>query len=247
MSEQQEIIYQENQNQQSASSIPETDSDGERKVYFIILRPSEQQINFEKLKFLSEIRPNMIFNKTIKKEDGNYLEEIVFEFTKLPKEKEKGKGKKKKASSSSSNSSECEIQYIDGDYTYIISFFLKDESFVYETELKKRNKFLPEIVPENIDQTIIPLYNKLFIFLEALEKIKGIDKYEKLYKDSIILYEKRKKFSLLISLFLQMYTKNAGLCSEMLNIFYDINEKENYDRPKDLSKYLDIFRKIFKV
>jgi len=246
MSEQQEIIYQENQNQQSASSIPETDSDGERKVYFIILRPSEQQINFEKLKFLSEIRPNMIFNKTIKKEDGNYLEEIVFEFTKLPKEKEKGKGKKKKASSSSSNSSECEIQYIDGDYTYIISFFLKDESFVYETELKKRNKFLPEIVPENIDQTIIPLYNKLFIFLEALEKIKGIDKYEKLYKDSIILYEKRKKFSLLISLFLQMYTKNAGLCSEMLNIFYDINEKENYDRPKDLSKYLDIFRKIFK-
>ena len=98
MSEQQEIIYQENQNQQSASSIPETDSDGERKVYFIILRPSEQQINFEKLKFLSEIRPNMIFNKTIKKEDGNYLEEIVFEFTKPPKEKEKGKGKKKKAS-----------------------------------------------------------------------------------------------------------------------------------------------------
>ena len=91
MSEQQEIIYQENQNQQSASSIPETDSDGERKVYFIILRPSEQQINFKNLEFLSEITPENFFNKTIKKEDKNFLEEIVFKFKKTTKEKEKRK------------------------------------------------------------------------------------------------------------------------------------------------------------
>jgi hypothetical protein len=242
MSDQQGAIYVENPNPQKNETVPEVDSDGEKEVYFIILKPSEQQINFDNLEFLSDIKPENIFNKTIKKEDGSFLEEIVFKFKKPLKEK--GKGKKKKASSSTT--SECEIQYIDGDYTYIILFSNKDETFVYETELKKRNKYLPNIVPEDIDQTIIPLYNKLFIFSEALEKNKAIDKEEKLYKDSIILYEKRKKFSLLISLFLQIYTKNAKLCSKMLEIFYNINDKENYDKPKDLSKYLDEFKKIFK-
>jgi len=58
--------------------------------------------------------------------------------------------------------------------------------------------------------------------------------------------KKKKKFGLLISLFLQMYEKNTDLCSELLKIFYDINEKENSDRPKDIAKYKDNFNNIFK-
>ena len=64
-----------------------------RKFFFIILRPSEQQINFKNLEFLSEITPENFFNKTIKKEDKNFLEEIVFKFKKTTKEKEKRKKK----------------------------------------------------------------------------------------------------------------------------------------------------------
>ena len=90
-----ETITQEGSNQQywqdqnTQKRFPET----ENEVFFIILRPSEQQINFKNLEFLSEITPENFFNKTIKKEDKNFLEEIVFKFKKTTKEKEKRKKK----------------------------------------------------------------------------------------------------------------------------------------------------------
>ena len=120
-----ETITQEGSNQQycqdqnTQKRFPET----ENEVFFIILRPSEQQINFENLEFLSDVTPEHFFNKTITKGDKSFLEEIVFKFKKPIKEKEKGKKKK-------SSSNNFEIQYIDGDYTYIILFSLKDESFI---------------------------------------------------------------------------------------------------------------------
>ena len=233
-----ETITQEGSSQQYGQNTPERYPETEDEVFFIILRPSEQQINFENLEFLSDITPEIFYNKPIKKEDKSFLEEIVFKFKRPTKEKEKGKKKK-------SSYNNYEIQYIDGDYTYIILFSLKDESFIYEAELKKRNKYLPELVPEDIDQNIIPLYNKLFIFLEALENKKVDDKYEKLYKDTIGLYEKKKKFSLLIPLFLQIYENYNTICKDLIKIFYDINEKENSDRPKDIAKYLDDFTTVF--
>ena len=233
-----ETITQEGSSQQYGQNTPERYPETGDEVFFIILRPSEQQINFENLEFLSNITPEIFYNKPIKKEDKSFLEEIVFKFKRPTKEKEKGKKKK-------SSSNNYEIQYIDGDYTYIILFSLKDESFIYEAELKKRNKYLPELVPEDIDQNIIPLYNKLFIFLEALENKKVDDKYEKLYKDTIGLYEKKKKFSLLIPLFLQIYENYNTICKDLIKIFYDINEKENSDRPKDIAKYLDDFTTVF--
>ena len=232
-----ETITQEGSSQQYGQNTPERYPETEDEVFFIILRPSEQQINFENLEFLSDVTPEHFFNKTITKGDKSFLEEIVFKFKKPRKEKEKGKKK--------SSSNNFEIQYIDGDYTYIILFSLNDESFIYEAELKKRNKYLPELVPEDIDQNIIPLYNKLFIFLEALENKKVDDKYEKLYKDTIGLYEKKKKFSLLIPLFLQIYENYNTICKDLIKIFYDINEKENSDRPKDIAKYLDDFTTVF--
>ena len=67
--------------------------EAEKKVFSIILRPSEQQINFKDLEFISDITPENFFNKTITKGDKSFLEEIVFKFKKPTKEKEKGKKK----------------------------------------------------------------------------------------------------------------------------------------------------------
>ena len=131
------------------------------------------------------------------------------------------------------------------EYAYDILFSVKENTFVYDAELKKGNKWLYNIVKEDIDQTIIPLYNKLDIFLEALEKNEEKNKIDILYDETINLYEKRKKFSLLISLFVKIYDKNKDLCSKLLKIFNEINEKENTDKDKELAVYLDTFNEIY--
>jgi len=100
-------------------------------------------------------------------------------------------------------------------------------------------------VKEDIEQTIIPLYNKLDLFLEALETNDENYKKEKLYDESIDLYKKKKKFILLISLFLKIYEHNKDLCSKLIKIFNEINDKENTDRDKELSIYVDTFIQIY--
>jgi len=111
--------------------------------------------------------------------------------------------------------------------------------------LEKGNKYLDSIVKEKIDQNIVPYYNKLNIFIEALQENNKINNIKKLYEDSIALYEKKKKFSLLISLFLKIYDQNKNLCSKLLDIFYKINEQENTDREKDLGSKLSCIKQIY--
>ena len=123
---------------------------------------------------------------------------------------------------------------------------MKDDCFVYQPELKTGNKYLPNILEEPIKQNIVPLYIKLNIFLEALQKDNKLDKKEeKLYKDTIDLYENKKQFSLLITLFLKIYKKNKDLCSKLIEIFYRINAQENYDRVNDLKKDVKFFQNIY--
>ena len=54
----------------------------------------------------------------------------------------------------------------------MISFFVKENSFVYETQLKKGNKNLDDIDNGKviIAQNIVPIYSKLNIFIEALKE-----------------------------------------------------------------------------
>ena len=97
-----------------------------------------------------------------------------------------------------------------------------------------------------IDQNIVPLYNKLDIFLEALKKVNEIDKKEeKLYEDTINLYEEKKEFSHLITLFLKIHQKKKNLCSKLLEIFYKINSEENTDKVNDLKKEVKIFKEVY--
>ena len=194
-------------------------------MYFLIQRPSEEKIDFTGLNYETK---NKIDNKKINKGDETYLEEIVFKFKKKQKKKEKDKSKKE--------SIKYAIRFFEGDHTYDITFSLKDDCFVYQPDLKTGNKFLDNILKEPIRQNIVPLYNKLNIFLEALQKNNEIEtKEKKLYEDTIILYEDKKKFSLLVTLFLKTYEKNKDLCNKLIEIFYRINEKENNDREKDLT------------
>ena len=126
---------------------------------------------------------------------------------------------------------------------------MNENSFIYLPELKKGNKIINDYIDdsfkENIEQDIIQNYNIFFIFLEALEKNDENNKKEKLYEDTIALYENEKHFNLLITLFLIIYDKNKNLCSKLIDIFCKINDQDNKDRYKDLNTNLDAFKKIY--
>jgi len=206
-------------------------SNNEKDIYFIILRPSEEKLNFN-LKFESENPPKRIYIKNIEKGNGSFLEHNVFKLNIKKNEKEKV-------------SNNYKIEYIEGKDSYDILFSVNGNTFIYDTELKKGNNMNDNIVKENIDQNIIPIDYKLDIFLEALEKNGENNKIEKLYEETIDLYKKKKIFSLLISLFLKIYEKNKNLCSKLLNIFNEISEKGNTDRSRELISNLDTFNLIY--
>lgn len=147
-------VAQQRQNVQS--------SDGEKDIYFIILRPSEEKVNFGDLKFISEISPQIIYDKNIEKGKGSFIEHNIFKLDIKKKENDKDQTKKKK--------SDYKLEYVIGEDSYEILFSVKENTFIYETELKKGNKFIDNIVKEDIDQNFIPLYDKLDIFIEALKK-----------------------------------------------------------------------------
>ena len=228
----------ENNMEESSStqySQNESIKDKDKDVYFLVLRPSEEKIDFTGLNYetKNKIVPQIIFQERIDREDKTYLEEIVFKF-------------KKKKEKAPNKATEYAITFYKGDHTYDISFSLKNECFVYQPDLKTGNKYLDNILKEPIKQNIIPLYNKLDIFIKALKKINELEiKEEKLFEDTIALYEDKKQFSLLINLFLKIYKNNKDLCSKLIKIFYKINEEDNTDREKDLKKELKSFKDIY--
>ena len=221
-----------------SKSIQEEEGNTESKekdIYFIILVSSEEKIDFKKLKFVAGITPSNIYDKYIDKGNGNQLEEIVFKI------KKKGKKNKKKEK----GEKEYSLKFISGEHTYTISFDTHKKSFIYSPDFDLGHVYLDNIFARPIEQNIIPYYNKLDIFLEALDKNNESKMKEKLFEDSIDLYEDKKIFSLLIKLFLKMYDKNKELCKKLLEIFYENNDKENKDRDNDLKKELKDINDIY--
>ena len=200
-------------------------------IYLLLFIPNTEKIDLKNLKFTSEISPKTIFCNFDEKEN-----KIVLKYNKKSEKKE-GTTKKKEENKYTT------IIFIEGDYEYIISFREEDRSFIYLPDLKKRNIYLYNILDERIVQDS-PLYIKLDIFLEALEKNNENNIKEKLFEDSISLYKEKKKFSFLIVLFLKTY-KNRNLCDKLISIFYEINEKENKDKEKYLITYLEEFKHIY--
>ncbi len=166
--EKEAICIQDDQNDKS--------NDKDKDAYFLILRPSEEKIDFTGLNYetKNKIEPKIVFQKRIDKEDETFLEEIVFKIKKKAKKKEKVEDKKE-----STKSTKYEITFFEGDHTYDITFSLKDDCFVYQPDLKTGNKYLNNILKEPIKQDIIPLYNKLNIFLETLQRNNESEKKRK--------------------------------------------------------------------
>ena len=236
---QEQIEGETQNNQENNNQSKEKDKDD---VYFLILNQSEAKIDFQNMKFVAGISPSIVYTNNIDKGKGTQLEEIVFKFRKKKKKKveEEKKNEEKK-----NGEKEYTIKFISGNHSYKISFDTKKKSFIYSPDFKTGNIYLTNIPEEPIEQDIVPLYNKFDIFLDALEKEGKNDKKEKLFEDSIGIYEKKKKFSLLATIFLKIYKNNKVLCTNLIKIFNTINEKENKDRDKELNKYLKDFTDIY--
>ena len=235
-----EVDEKEAKNSQENQKGEENDKNNE--AYFLILIPSEEKIDFQGLSYKTKnmIDPSIIFKDRVEKDDKTYLEEIVFKFKKKKKKKEKAGNENE-----SSKSTKYAITFFEEEHIYNITFASKNDCFIYQPKLDIGNKFLQDIPPEPIQQNIVPLYIKLNIFIKALKKTKEINqKEEKLYEDTIDLYEQKKQFSLLISLFLKIYGKNKELCKQLIEIFYRINDEENNDKIDDLKNHLKSFNDI---
>ena len=74
------------------------------------------------------------------------------------------------------------------------------------------------------------------IFIEALKNNEEENKLDDLLKETIAIYSKKKGFGFLISIFLEIYETKKDLCSELLEIFKDMNSNK-----KDNEKNIDIF------
>ena len=209
------------------------DKDKEKEIYFIVLSPKtkdkDENIKSEELHFKSEYLPQIIHTKEIQNENGLFIECKTY---------------KLKVESVNNLKKEFKIEYAIKDDIYTISFNINDNSFVYNNTLQKGDKYLDNIVKEEIDQKAIPLFTKLQLFLEALEKIKETNKIEKLYEETINLYKKEKEYNLLIILFILVY-QNKKLCMKLLGNFDKINILENAKVDKHLVSYLETFKKIF--
>ena len=141
------------------------------------------------------------------------------------------------------------FEFVIGDDRYIITFNSQKKKFIYDISLEKGKRILD--ITKNIDQNQIEYCEKIDLFVEAIEKLEEEDKKQliinKLYEDSIDLYENKKGFGLLISLFLKIY-KEEDLCKRLLKKFKAMNEnaqvEKNLDRKDYLRDYSTIFEKI---
>ena len=212
----------------------------------MVLIPKEEESEKEKeeeasneLNFTSEIVPEIFYEKGIEKEDGSYSDHKIFKFN---AKKEESNEKKKK------NEIPYIIEYTIGNDIYTITFNVKGNTFIYDIDLQKGDYYINNIVKLNIEQNIIPPYNKIEIFLEALEKNNQTNKIEKLYEEAIELYKYKKKFNLLIFLFLRIYEQEnlcSKLFSKLLATFSEIKGIENPIVDTNLARDLDTFNQIF--
>ena len=230
----------------------------EKEIYFLILyemKAQEKDNDFIFTKY--EIKPQIIYTKEIKAQNGTYLYEKVFKIKKKlkkegkkkedKKKEDKTKEEKKKESHSKEEkiiTEEIEIQFeIDND-NYIITFTDKDKNFYFDIDLKKGNKYLIYIERQKIDQSIIDYIQKLDLFLTALKENKEEDKIIILYEEIIDLYSKKKSFYLLISLFINIYEKK-NLCRKLIEEFYKMNKDKKNDKNMDRKKELDNYKSDF--
>ena len=211
------------------NQLKEQSNKKRKEIYFIVIKPAEEKISNKDIKFFSKDVPQIIFNKIIKRNNGAFIEFIVFKLNlkeiKIPL-------------------IPYEIEYEIEDYNYTILLTVKENNFVYNVKLKQCYKYFKDLGEKDIDQNIIPIYFKLKIFLEALEENNEYDKIEILFTEIIELYNIEKNFNILLCLFIHIYDKK-DLCNNLLMTFSNASEIGNTERDIDLEIYLNTFNKIY--
>ena len=144
-----------------------------------------------------------------------------------------------KSINQNNKSSHYYYKFIIDDVFYEISFENKVKTFIFDVRLDigKRECVIKRI----IDQNKIEYSEKLELFIKALEGNGEKEKIDELYKNSIELFSKKKRFSLLISLFVKIY-KNKDLCNVLLKKFR--NNKADNDRKEYLKNYTSNLNEI---
>jgi len=190
----------------------------DKDLYFIIYYQRKQKENPEDLIFSEDCDsiPQVILTKEVKTSTNEYAYKKVYKY-----KKECGK-----------KNVELIFFFQQEDNKYFINFKVKEETFIYDVELKKGHKFLDDKPKVNIDQKIMEYQDKLDLFLEALKQNNEENKNEGLFKETIDLYSKKGNFSLLISLFSKIYQERR-LCESLLEKFYYMNIKVSKDKKEN--------------
>ena len=203
-------------------------------LYFFIRYKRDSKENTKDINFIvpekNELKPISIYTEE-QYDNLSYYYNKIFKVSKSA-----GKGKK-------GNNYYFELEI--NNEKHIIHFDSKGLTFVYEVNLEVRDEITDNQKKINQNKEY---YEIIEFFIKAL-KNKGEERLiDKLYKESIELYENKKDFSLLIILFLNIYQKK-DLCLQILKIFKKINQnpkdnEKNLDRKPFLKEYISKFKSI---
>jgi len=181
----------------------------DKDIYFIIVYKRNQKENPNDFIFSEEnnVVPEKILDKEILTSNNKFIYKKVFKINLFNKRKSKN---------------ERIVFFIEEKDKYSIFLETKENSFIYNVELKKGIKYLDNILGENVDQNLLNQEEKLDLFLQALKKNFEEYKIEYLYKETINLFIKKrfKSFSLLITLFINISEKK-NLCRFLIENFYE--------------------------
>ena len=143
----------------SKSSKAKKEKGEEKDIYFIITYKLKKKEPIKELTYLEECEsePEIILNKEIKTIDNKFVYKKVFKY------KYKSGDPKKKV----------QINFVYGKEIdkYMISFEVKDKTFIYDVEFKKGHRHLTIITPNDIKQNI--KYQDRSFFGSLEEKKRG--------------------------------------------------------------------------
>ena len=198
-------------------------------IYFFISYERKEKENANDIKFVVNEKKNRI-PICIYEEESN--KNKLYNYTKIFKVKPNEK-----------NNNNYHFEFNINDDKYIISFDSKGKTFIYEVTLEMESKI--NQIKSKINQNVMEYYEKMHIFMKALNENKENKNIDLLFKDTIDLYSIKKGFDFLIEIFVEIYLKKK-LCPILLEKFKEMNEIPN-DNEKNMDKkpYLKVHTKTF--
>ena len=198
-------------------------------IYFFISYQRKEKENANDIEFIVHEKKNQIPSCIYKEE--SYKNQL-YNYNKVFKVK-----------SNEKNNNNYHFEFKINDDKYTILFDSKGSTFIYEVTLEMEEKVNHNKI--EINQNIMEYYEKMHIFMKALNENKDNKNIDLLFKDTIDLYSIKKGFDFLIEIFVEIYLKKK-LCPILLEKFKEMNENPN-DNEKNMEKkpYLERYRKTF--